>query len=47
MMVKITVSLLLSTKKNSALSVVDQGFSYLSAMLSNKAEFIVEYNEKK
>jgi predicted transport protein len=31
-------------KKNS--SVVDQGFTYLNLMLENKAEFIVEYNEK-
>jgi hypothetical protein len=25
--------------------VVDQGFTYLSLMLENKADFIVEYNE--
>ncbi len=33
-------------KKGSNSSVVDQGFSYLSAMLENKADFILEYNEK-
>ena len=33
-------------KKGSSYSVVDQGYSYLSAMLNNKAEFILEYNEK-
>jgi predicted transport protein len=27
-------------------SVVDQGFTYLSLMLQNKADFILEYNEK-
>ena len=33
-------------KKNSA-SVIDQGYSYLSLMLNNKAEFILEFNEKR
>lgn len=33
-------------KKGHSYSVVDQGYSYLSAMLNNKAEFILEYNEK-
>ncbi len=32
-------------KKGSSYSVIDQGYSYLSVMLSNKAEFILEYNE--
>ena len=32
-------------KRDRNLSVVDQGFSYLSIMLENKAEFIIEYNE--
>lgn len=32
-------------KRDRNVSVVDQGFSYLSLMLENKAEFIVEYNE--
>jgi len=33
-------------KRGSSYSVVDQGYSYLSVMLNNKAEFILEYNEK-
>lgn len=33
-------------KKDKSSSVVDQGLSYLSAMFANKAEFILEYNEK-
>ena len=34
-------------KKDKSLSVIDQGYAYLSAMLNNKADFILEYNEKK
>ncbi len=33
-------------KKGYSYSVVDQGYSYLSVMLNNKADFILEYNEK-
>ena len=33
-------------KKDRNFSVIDQGMSYLSLMLNNKAEFILEYNEK-
>jgi predicted transport protein len=33
-------------KRGSSYSVVDQGYSYLSTMVNNKAEFILEYNEK-
>jgi len=33
-------------KRGSSYSVIDQGYSYLSTMLNNKAEFILEYNEK-
>jgi predicted transport protein len=32
-------------KRDRSFSVVDQGFSYLSLMLNNKAEFILAYNE--
>lgn len=32
-------------KRDRSMSVVDQGFSYLSLMLENKADFIIEYNE--
>lgn len=33
-------------KKGANYSVVDQGMSYLGLMLNNKAEFILEYNER-
>ena len=32
-------------KKNKSYSVIDQGFTYLSLLLNNKADFILEYNE--
>ena len=32
-------------KNTSNFSVVDQGYAYLSLMLNNKADFILEYNE--
>jgi len=34
-------------KKGSSYSVIDQGYSYMSIMLNNKSDFILEYNEKK
>lgn len=33
-------------KRGRSLSVIDQGYSYLSLMLRHKADFILEYNEK-
>jgi len=33
-------------KRDKSFSVVDQGYAYLSLMLNNKADFILEYNEK-
>lgn len=33
-------------KKDKNFSVVDQGYSYLSVLLNNKADFVLEYNEK-
>jgi len=33
-------------KKGNSYSVIDQGYSYLSLMLNNKSEFIIEYNER-
>lgn len=33
-------------KKGQNLTVIDQGFAYLALMVNNKAEFILEYNEK-
>jgi len=32
-------------KKGNSYSVIDQGYSYLSILLNNKADFILEYNE--
>ncbi|MDO9206159.1 DUF5655 domain-containing protein [Methylotenera sp.] len=37
--------IIIEYKRDRSLSVVDQGFTYLSLMLENKADFIVEYNE--
>lgn len=34
-------------KKDRNFSVVDQGYAYLSLMLNNKADFILEYNENR
>lgn len=33
-------------KRDKNYSVIDQGYAYLSLMLNNKADFILEYNEK-
>jgi predicted transport protein len=33
-------------KQDKRFSVIDQGFAYLSLMLNNKADFILEYNER-
>lgn len=33
-------------KRDRSFSVIDQGFAYLSLMLNNKADFILEYSEK-
>ena len=32
-------------KRDKNFSVIDQGYAYLSVMLNNKADFILEYNE--
>lgn len=37
--------IIIEYKRNKNISVIDQGFTYLSLMLENKADFIVEYNE--
>ena len=34
-------------KKGSSYSVIDQGYSYLSVMINNKSDFILEYIERK
>lgn len=33
-------------KRDRSFSIIDQGFAYLSLMLNNKAEFVLEYNER-
>lgn len=33
-------------KKGNSYSVIDQGYTYLSTVLNNKAEVVLEYNEK-
>ena len=38
--------IIIEYKKDQGMSVVDQGYAYLAAMLNNKAEFILEYNEQ-
>lgn len=37
--------IIIEYKRERNMSVVDQGFTYLSLMFENKAEFVVEYNE--
>lgn len=37
--------IIIEYKRSRNISVVDQGFTYLSLMLENKADFIIEYNE--
>lgn len=37
--------IIIEYKRDKNITVVDQGFTYLSLMLENKADFIVEYNE--
>ena len=37
--------IIIEYKRSKNSSVIDQGFTYLSLMLQNKADFIIEYNE--
>lgn len=37
--------IIIEYKRDKNVSVIDQGFTYLSLMLENKSDFIVEYNE--
>lgn len=34
-------------KRDRSFSVIDQGFAYLALLLNNKADFVLEYNEKR
>lgn len=38
--------IIIEYKRNQNFSVIDQGYAYLSVMLNNKADFILEYNER-
>ena len=38
--------MIIEYKRDRSFSVIDQGFAYLALMLNNKADFILEYNEK-
>jgi len=38
--------IIIEYKRDKNYSVIDQGFMYLSLMLENKADFIIEYNER-
>jgi len=38
--------IIIEYKKDRSFSVIDQGYAYLALMLNNKADFILEYNEK-
>jgi len=37
--------IIIEYKRDKNISVIDQGFTYLSLMLENKADFMIEYNE--
>jgi len=39
--------IIIEYKRDKNISVVDQGFTYLSLMLENKGEFVAEYNESR
>jgi len=39
--------IIIEYKRDRDWSVIDQGFMYLSLMLENKADFLIEYNERK
>lgn len=39
--------IIIEYKRDKTFSVIDQGYAYLSLMLNNKADFILEYNEYK
>lgn len=38
--------IIIEYKKDRSFSVIDQGYAYLALMLNNKADFILEFNEK-
>jgi predicted transport protein len=42
---EVNAFVIIEYKRDKNFSVIDQGFAYLSLMLNNKADFILEYNE--
>lgn len=42
---KLNSFVIIEYKRDKSFSVIDQGYAYLSLMLNNKADFILEYNE--
>jgi hypothetical protein len=42
---EVNAFVIIEYKKDKNFSVIDQGYAYLSLMLNNKADFILEYNE--
>ena len=42
---KANAFVIIEYKRDKSFSVIDQGYAYLSLMLNNKADFILEYNE--
>lgn len=44
---EINAFVIIEYKKKRTFSVIDQGYAYLSLLLNNKADFILEYNERK
>lgn len=42
---ELTSFVIIEYKKTHSYSVIDQGFTYLSTMLNNKSDFVLEYNE--
>lgn len=41
-----TSFVIIEYKKGTSYSIIDQGYAYLSLLLNNKAEFVLEYNKK-
>ena len=43
---EINAFVIIEYKRDKSFSVIDQGYAYLALMLNNKADFVLEYNEK-
>lgn len=44
---KLSSFVVIEYKKDKNFSIIDQGYAYLSLLLNNKADFIIEYNENR